>query len=182
MNDKRWYALTARHQHEKPVSNALAMRDLRTFVPLYLSRRRWSDRTRTLELPLFPGYVFCSLTVDQRALALSTPGVTGIVGFGGGPEPIPGYEIDNLMTIAKSGLPVEPCQLLKAGDEVTIDDGPLRGLRGKLLRDADRHQLVVGVHLLQRAISVTLSADQAWPVESNRIQAQPERARSAKAS
>ncbi len=182
MHDTRWYALTARHQHEKPVSAALAIRSLQTFVPVYVARRRWSDRTRTLELPLFPGYVFCSMSADQRALALSTPGVTSIVGFGGKPEPVPGFEIDNLMTIAASGLPVEPCKLLKAGDEVTIDDGPLRGLRGKLLRDADRNQLIVGVQLLQRAIAVTLSLDQAWPAENSRMQAQPERARGAKAS
>jgi len=181
MHDQRWYALTARHQHEKPVAAALEMRNLATFLPLYVSRRRWSDRTRTLELPLFPGYIFCSLNAHEKSLALSTPGVTGIVGFGGRPEPVPGFEIDNLMTIASSGLPVEPCALLKAGDEVTIDDGPLRGLRGKLLRDANRHQLVVGVQLLQRAIAVTLSADQAWPVEPRRQPAPSERVASAKA-
>jgi len=182
VEDTRWYALTARHQHEKPVSAALGVRKLQTFLPLYLSRRRWSDRTRTLELPLFPGYIFCNMGPSQRNLALSTPGVTGIVGFGNGPEPVPGFEIDNLMMIAKSGLPVEPCALLKTGDEVTIDDGPLRGLRGKLLRDADRHQLVVGVNLLQRAIAVTLTIDQAWPAQPTRIRPQPERAAAAKAS
>ena len=164
MEDARWYALTARHQHERPVSTALDLRSLTTFVPLYLSRRRWSDRTRTIEMPLFPGYVFCRFTPNQRALAVSTPGVTGIVGFGGKAEPVPDHEVDDLMTIANSGLPVEPWTLMKAGDEVMIDDGPLRGLRGRLLRDAGRHQLVVGVNLLQRAVAVTLTPDQAWPI------------------
>lgn len=138
-------------------------------------------------MPLFPGYVFTNLSTNQRALALATPGVTGIVGFGGKAEPIPDLEVESLMCVANSGLLMQPWALMKAGDEVVIDDGPLRGLRGKLLKDADRHQLIVGVELLQRAVAVTLTPDQAWPVRSvneiyERANASSLRASCAKAS
>src|SRR5580698_2831223 len=78
-----WYALTVRHQHERTAQAALAAKQLEALVPLYRARSQWSDREKQLDLPLFSGYVFCRFRFAERVTVLNTPGVRGIVGFGG---------------------------------------------------------------------------------------------------
>lgn len=82
-----WFALTVKHQHERSVAGALASHGVDTFVPLYCARRRWSDRVKELDAPLFPGYVFGRFGDGDRVRVLRTPGVGRIVGFGGSPAP-----------------------------------------------------------------------------------------------
>ncbi|PYV81621.1 MAG: hypothetical protein DMG05_29645, partial [Acidobacteria bacterium] len=55
----QWFALVVRSQHEKMVASVLHSKGYEEFLPLYTVKRRWSDRIKQLELPLFPGYVFC---------------------------------------------------------------------------------------------------------------------------
>lgn len=82
-----WYALTVRPQHEKAVADQLQAKALESYVPLYRARRRWSDRSKTIELPLFSRYTFCRFSFEQRLRVLQTPSVVSIVGFGGKPCP-----------------------------------------------------------------------------------------------
>ena len=56
----RWYALHVRSRYEKAVSSVLQYKGFAEFLPLYRSRRQWAQRITEIELPLFPGYVFCS--------------------------------------------------------------------------------------------------------------------------
>jgi len=51
------------------------------FLPLLQSRRRWSDRVKEVDAPLFPGYLFCRFNPNDRLPILKTPGVTQIVGY-----------------------------------------------------------------------------------------------------
>ena len=154
-----WFALTVRHQHEKQIAQALRQKGLKELLPLYRCRRRWSDRTKELELPLFPSYVFCCFPFEERLAVLTTPGVYSIVGFGGRPTPVSSQEIVNIQAILASGLQAEPWPHLKAGDIVSIDDGPLRGVQGVLVQSKDGCRVVVSVELLQRSIAVQLDRD-----------------------
>src|SRR5664280_1383666 len=77
-----WYALRIQSRLGSLASTTLRGKGYQEFFPLYRSRRRWSDRTKELELPLFPGYSFCQFDVNDRLPILTTPGVIGIVGAG----------------------------------------------------------------------------------------------------
>jgi transcription antitermination factor NusG len=132
-------------------------------LPLYRSRRQWSDRVRDLELPLFAGYVFCRFVYGERTAVLNTPGVTRIVGFGGQPASIDDREISAIEAVLRSKLPVRPWPHLKPGDRVLVQRGPLRGLEGVLLREKDGLRLVIGVDLLQRSVAVELEPDMIAP-------------------
>lgn len=155
----QWFALTVKHQHEKQIGLALRRKGLEELVPLYTSRRRWSDRVKVVELPLFPNYVFCHFSFEDRLVVLNIPGVYSVVGFGGRPTPVPDREIANIQAILASGLAVEPWPHLKAGDIVLIEDGPLRGVQGTLLETKDACRVVVSVEMLQRSIAVQLDHD-----------------------
>ena len=154
-----WYALIVKLQHEKAVCRALGYKGLESFVPLSRTRRRWSDRVKEVELPLFSGYVFCRFYAPDRMPVLTTPGVNSIVSFAKIPAPIPEGEINAIKAMVESGLPISPWPFLKQGQSVVIEDGPLRGLQGKLARSQSSWQVVVSVDLLQRSVAVTMDRD-----------------------
>ena len=155
-NGGSWYALAVKPRHEKVVAKLLSYKGLEDFLPQYRDRRRWSDRIKLVELPLFSGYLFCRFSLDNRLAVLSTPGVRAIVGFGKTPSPVPDEEIDAVRTMVQSGLPVSPWPFLREGQVVVIEGGPLRGLEGKLARATDAWRVVVNVDLLQRSVAVTM--------------------------
>src|SRR5437899_338457 len=70
-----WYALRVRSRHENTVALHLQARCYESFLPVYKSERRWSDRFKEIELPLFPGYVFCQFNPLNRLPILSVPGI-----------------------------------------------------------------------------------------------------------
>lgn len=161
-----WFAVTVRHQHESRIAQALQAKGWETFVPLYRTRRQWSDRVKELDLPLFAGYVFCRFAASGRTGVLSTPGVMRVVGFGGMPTAIDNREIEEIRAAAGSGLPLRPWPYLKAGDRVRVERGPLRGLQGTLLVEKDLYRLVIGVELLNRAVAVELEPGMIAPLGS----------------
>lgn len=152
----KWYAVTVKPQHEKAVAKALSYKRFTEFLPVYQERRRWSDRMKVVETPLFPGYVFGRFPLDRRAAVLSTPGVRSIVSFGSRPEPIPEGEIAAVQAIVGSGLPVRPWPYWREGEFVMIVSGPLRGLTGCIACVNQSHQVVVSVDLLRRSVAVTV--------------------------
>src|ERR1700684_772011 len=89
-----WYAIRVRSKFERVASLTLSGKGYEEFLPLYRSGRAWSDRAKQLDLPLFPGYLFCRFDVQDRLLPiLTTPGVISILGFGRTPVPIADEEI-----------------------------------------------------------------------------------------
>lgn len=166
-----WYALLVKPQREKIVHRRLSLLGRETFVPFYRARRRWSDRIRELELPLFPGYVFCRLAPGEKSALLNISGVRSILAAGSTPASIPDAEIAALQSILRAGVPVRPWPYLEAGTRVRIDFGPLQGIGGLLRKVKNTCQLVVTVELIRRAVIVEL--EPAWlrasPAESDRV-------------
>ena len=160
-----WFALHVKPRHEKKTAWALEVKGFEHLLPLYSARRRWSDRYKTVELPLFPGYVFSRFGPYCRVSILTIPGVLQIVGVGGVPLPVEDAEIAALQSIVKSGLPSHPWPFLQAGQAVRIDAGPLCGLTGVLLDFNGARRLIVSVTLLQRSVAVEIESDWATPIE-----------------
>ncbi|MGC4014777.1 MAG: transcription termination/antitermination NusG family protein, partial [Luteolibacter sp.] len=79
------------------------------FLPIYQVRRRWSDRVKVVDVPLFDGYVFCRFHDSRMLPVLSAPGVVHVVSFDGTPAPIPEMEIEALRQLVGSKLPASPC-------------------------------------------------------------------------
>jgi transcription antitermination factor NusG len=158
-----WFALTVRHQHERRTAGALASRGWETLVPCYRTRNQWSDRMKDVERPLFGGYVLCRFAARDRMRIEDTPGVARIVEFGGAPAPLAEEEIARIRAILASRLGLSPWPFLTAGDRVSIERGPLKGLDGLLIQVKDSYRLVVGVELLQRSIAVEVDPEMVVP-------------------
>ena len=130
------------------------------FLPIYKSIRRWSDRLKELEQPLFPGYLFCRFDLQNRGPILMTPGVQQIVGVGRTAIPVEEIELEAIRTALASGLPKHPWPYLQIGERVRINYGSLNNLEGILINFKGSHRIVLSVTLLQR--SVALEIDLAW--------------------
>ena len=175
-NPLPWYGLRVKSRHEQVAATVLGGKGYEPFLPLYRVRRRWTDRVKDTELPLFPGYLFCRLDVADRLPVLMSTGVVGIVGLGRIPEPIEESEIAAIRAVMRSGLPSMPWPFVHPGDSVRVEFGPLRGVQGVVESFNDHQRLVISITLLQRSISVEL--DPAW-VTAERPKRKPEYRREA---
>jgi transcription antitermination factor NusG len=152
--DPRWYAAYTCANHEKRVAEQLGVRSVEHFVPLYESVRRWKDRRVTLELPLFPGYVFVHFALRERLRVLEIPGLVRLVGFNGQAAALPDEEMEILRSGLRQSLRAEPHPFLTVGRRVRIVGGPFTGLEGVLKKKKSSLRVVVTLELIQRSVAV----------------------------
>jgi transcription antitermination factor NusG len=153
-----WFALQVRARHEQGVADHLVGKGYELFLPLYKCRKRWSDRVKEVEAPLFPGYLFCRLNPHDRLPILKTPAMIQIVGSNRIPTAVDEYEIQAIQAMVASGIPNQPWPFLATGDRVRIESGPLIGLEGILVEFKGNHRLVLSVTLLQRSVAVEIDS------------------------
>jgi transcription antitermination factor NusG len=174
-----WFALHVRTRHEAGVAAHLEGMGYEDFLPLYKTRTRWSDRTKEVETPLFPGYLFCRFDPQNRLPILKTPGVIQVVGYSRQPIPVEETEIAAIQALVASGIPSQPWPYLEVGEKVRIQSGPLRGREGVLVEFKGTHRLILSIALLQRSVAVEIEAALVKPnrevpgVRSERASLQP---------
>ena len=160
-----WFALRVRPKHERTVASHLSRLGLEEYVPLHKTRRRWSDRVKELDAPLFPGYIFSAFSYAERMWVLNSPGVESIIGA------VADSELESLRTLVATGRPLSHLPFLRIGQDVLIETGPLAGIRGVVLREEASWRVVVSVEALDRSIAVEVDREvlQLWPSTSLEI-------------
>jgi len=162
-NSKDWFALQVMPRHEKKVDTLLDQSGCEHLLPTCLKGRKWSDRVKTLEQPLFPGYVFFRTQRSLMEIVRSVPGVIRIVSFGGKPEPVPGEDIEALKRLASTDRDVRPFSYLNVGQKVQVIAGPLQGLTGIITEFKKRYRLVIAVDLIMKSVSVEIEESEVAP-------------------
>jgi transcription antitermination factor NusG len=153
-----WFALQVRTRHESGVANYLHGQGHESFLPLYKCRKRWSDRVKEVQIPLFPGYLFCRFDPQDRLPVMKTPGVMQIVGVNRVPVPVDEVEINAIQALVTSGIPNQPWPFLQVGERVRIESGSLCGFEGILMDFKGTRRLVLSITLLQRSVSVEIDS------------------------
>ncbi len=174
--NSRWYALQVRPRFEKIVSRNLEAKGFDEFLPLYRRRRQWSDRVKEIEVPLFPGYVFCRFDIDNRLPVLRVPGISSIVGVGKLATAIDEREIEDLRSVVASGVGYQPWSFVSVGQTVSVEHGALEGLEGIVTMVKNEHRLIISVPLLQRSVAVEIDQAYVRPVNRAPSGAAPRRA------
>jgi transcription antitermination factor NusG len=149
-----WYAAYTRANHERRVADQLELRGVENFLPEYESVRKWKDRKVRLQRPLFAGYVFVHLALQNRLSVLQIPGVACLVSFAGKPVAVPEEEFSKIREFLNKGFRAEPHRYLEAGRRVRVRSGPLEGTEGIVVRRKNKSRLVISLELIQRAIAV----------------------------
>lgn len=154
-----WYAIWTRSRHEQAVREQLEQRHIEAFLPTIPRWSRWKDRKKKIDWPLFPGYCFARFDPNESLPVLKCTGVVNIVSFDGKPAAIPDFELDSIRVLVGSELQFDPCPLIHEGMMVEVVHGPLKGVKGRLMRkDAQRARLVLSVDLIGQAVSVEVDA------------------------
>jgi transcription antitermination factor NusG len=150
-----WFALQVIPRREGRVAGLLQYKGYEQFVPMCRLYRRWTDRTKLTDSPLFPGYVFCRMASGATGLVVTTPGVIRVVGAGRQPCPISNSEIEAIRKIALV-QDATPVPYLRVGQRVHITEGPLSGITGILTSIENQRKLVLSVDLIMRSVSVKI--------------------------
>ena len=157
--ESKWFAAYTSPRHEKHVSLQMGRHGIHNFLPLYKSIRRWKDRRKELELPIFPGYLFVRIALRERLRVLQLPGVVQLVSFQGQPAPLPDADIEMLQRQMAQNSGLQPHPFLTVGKRVRVHSGSMAGVEGILVRKKDKFRVVVSIELIQR--SVAMEIDQA---------------------
>jgi len=164
---RRWFAVYTSPRHEKRVDQYLNVRQIEHYLPLYHPRRRWSDGSIvTLDLPLFPGYIFVHIGRNERVPVLDTPGIVAFVGGTGGlPAVLPEAEIEAL----RAGLHLrraEPHPLLPVGQRARIRSGALAGMEGIVVRQKSSLRVVLTVNMIMQSVAVEVDGSELEVIDS----------------
>lgn len=100
---------------------------------------------------------------EQLLSVLRTAGVVRFVGTPGSPAPIPQVEIERIQVGLGAGLALEPHDYLAVGERVQIQNGPLAGVEGLLLRRGGSFRVILSVGLITRSVSVEVSSSDIAP-------------------
>jgi transcription antitermination factor NusG len=156
----QWFALVVKPRFDKAVARALELKGYETLLPLYRKYHKYGARSRSSELPLFPGYVCCRFDVHSRLPILTTPGVVHVLGAGNMPLPLSDVEISSLQTAIGAQIPIQPTAFVSDGERVRISGGVLAGVEGIVLKSKPSLRLVLSVTLLQRSVLLEIDRDQ----------------------
>ena len=162
--EPHWYAIYTSANHERRVAQQLAVRGIEHFLPQYESIRKWKDRKVRLERPLFPGYVFVHLALQNRLPVLQVPGVARFVGFDGLPTAVPEEDLVRVREFLGHGFRAEPHPFIRAGRRVRVKRGPLAGMEGIVVRRKNGRRFVISFELIQRAMAVEVADEDLAPV------------------
>lgn len=146
------------------MAGLLRAKGLETVLPTYPSTRKWSDRLKVVELPLFPGYVFCRFDVHNRLPILITPGVIAVVGRGKTPVAVDDAEILAIQAAVRSGIHIEPWPYVEIGERVRIKDDVLDGMEGILTTFRGSDRVVISVTLLRRSVALEIDRSRITPL------------------
>jgi len=160
LNSTNWFGIRVKSRCEFRAHDDLRLRGFEPFLPLCSVRRRWSDRVKTLQVPMFRGYLFCRFALRDRVRVLNAAGVVQIVGCGSTPIPISETEIRSVQTLVNSKIACTPWPYLQVGQRVSIDNGPLAGVEGLIIRaESGKPRVVVSVSLLLRSVAAEIERD-----------------------
>ncbi len=155
-SDTAWFAVQTVYKHEFRVLRDLAAKGFTAYLPLLHETRRWTDRTKIIEVPAFSGYLFLrhDSSLRARSLVLNTFGVFRMLPDNHKPSAIADIEIESLRRALDSNIPCAKCELPAVGTRVRVKGGVLAGVEGQIVRISNKLRLVILVSSISQAISV----------------------------
>jgi transcription antitermination factor NusG len=140
-----WYAIYTKPRWEKKVHSLLSEKKIESYCPLNKVRKKWSDRMKIVEEPLFKSYVFAKVNEEERTNVRMTAGVMNFVYWQGKPAIIPAKEIETIRKFMNEyeNVMAEPIQLKEDG-KVIIRQGLFMDQEAKILKiEGNRVKVII---------------------------------------
>ena len=152
----KWIAIRSKPRAEKVAYDQLLKKGVEVFLPLLKEKRKWSDRKKWLELPLFSSYLFARIDLKDSIFVLQTHGVSSVVQFNGSIAVVDDEVIEAIRLALEGGYSLEPTEYFTVGNEVEVIEGPLKGVEGTVAELKGKDRLVLKIDALQQAIAVNI--------------------------
>ena len=155
-----WHLIYTRPNHEKKVTIQLQEKKIATYLPLLKVERIWSDRVKVMQQPVFPSYVFVYLNnPNEYYEAIRTEGSCYYVKSGTKVALMSNDEINCIKLMEAQGENMEVAgNNFQIGQQMTIRNGPLRGLTCEVIQHKGKNRILVRVSILQRSLLADIPA------------------------
>ena len=152
---KRWYAVYTKPRWEKKVYRLLTEKGVESYCPLNKVQRKWSDRTKIIEEPLFKSYVFVRVTEEEKQMVRMINGVVNFVYWLGKPAIIKDKEVETIRLFLRDYSEINVGRIdLKHKDKVRIRSGVFMDHNGEVVDIKSNYVVVIieclGVYLKAR--------------------------------
>ncbi len=153
-----WYAIYTKTRAEKKVFERMENEGIEAFLPLIKTVRQWSDRKKTVVIPLIPSYVFVSLPEKDLIKTLPIPGTVNVLKHLGKPAKIREVEIENLRILSDNSdsKDISNCIHVSKGDAVEVINGPFLGLIATCIKEGNNHRVIVKIDALGSCFNVNI--------------------------
>ena len=153
---KKWIVVRSKPRSEKNAHARLIEKGIETYLPLLKVRRKWSDRKKWVEFPLFSSYLFAKIEIKNSIFVLQTHGVNSLVRFGDEIAIVQDEVINAIKLAIDGGYQLTPTEYFIAGNSVEVIDGPMRGVKGIVVQLKGKDRLVIKIDAIQQALSISI--------------------------
>jgi len=154
---RAWLVIYTKPRWEKKLADQLAAKGFTVYCPTQRAKRRWSDRTKWIDQPLFSSHIFIHIEPERRDAVYFTPGFVRFLFWNKRPAVVRETEIDTLKRwLNDFDHESISIQSLATGSHVTVKSGPLQGREATVLEQRGT-KLELYLEDLQVKVSVDLS-------------------------
>lgn len=165
---KRWFALYVQPRKEKVVEKELLKRGFEVYLPIRTELRKWKDRKKIVEMPLFTSYIFTHIEDNDMWEIVQVSGCIKFIWFNGKPCPIPENQIDSIKMLLEKNIEIEfDNEILPSkGDRIKIIEGGFAGLVGVIKHKGDKNNFAVRIDSLGVDLTITLNKSNLKVIEN----------------
>ncbi|CAM2777865.1 transcription termination/antitermination protein NusG [Rariglobus hedericola] len=160
--EAHWFVCHTKPRCEKKLSALLTAEGVDHYLPLIESVKRYGTQTKRFTKPLFAGYVFAKIVLENKARIYQQDLLARVIPVGD--EGLFMRQMEAVRTIVASGLDLSLRPLIKRGTRVRVTAGPLWGLEGVVDDPADPQGIIVAVDVLQQGLHVRISLENIEPL------------------
>ena len=156
--NKQWIVVRSKPRSEKVAYKEMINKNIEAYLPLLKERRKWSDRKKWVEFPLFSSYLFARIDLKDSIFVLQTQGVNTIIKFGEKIAIVQDDVIKAMRLAIDGGYQLEPAEYFVEGNLVEVIAGPMKGVCGIVARLKGQSRLIIKIDAIQQALSVQIES------------------------
>ena len=156
--NKRWIVVRSKPRSEKVAYKELVSKNIEAYLPLLKERRKWSDRKKWVEFPLFSSYLFARIDMKDSIFVLQTQGVNTIIKFGEKIAVVQDDVIKAMRLAIEGGYQLEPTEYFVEGNLVEVIAGPMKGVSGIVARLKGQSRLIIKIDAIHQALSIQIES------------------------
>ena len=160
----KWFVIYTKPRSEKKLLSVLQDLKVEAYLPLLRHRKKWSDRFKWVEEPIFPSYIFVNIDFQNESLRLrKLAQVVDFVRVAGQPVTISQQDITMLQYSLEKfndSLTVVDSSSFQVGEKVTITDGPFVGREAIVQQSKNRAKVMVSFPALLKILLVEIPVEQ----------------------